>query len=725
MLTRLLSIAILAAALAGLVYAAVFAMASSEDALLEANRAALAAQANLAATHVRQTLRETAHLAAAIDLDATWNNDVRTLLTLEAATNPTNPAGKAARALQLLIDNLHIKLGNRLAAWRKAHPQIESAAFIDLSGTVVLADSPHLAIGSNIFEHPEGTPADANTAAVASHGRPYAEILTKAMAGADQSSVQVSHGTIVFLAVHPVLGKPTRLGEVSVVGLLWLEQPLRRFPGTAAINGFAVSHGTTVLGTSPPGAHVDTHAGSSYLLMHKDPECTVLGQPMSSGPFGIDPTHIGVWAARFEFPETDDVSGTVYRDVTRAYSELGTRQWTLAAYALGVWLFVAVLILFQGFGVRRDLGKIADFLSKLQQGATTERRLAEGKLVPEVRRLARLINSTLTDGVAPAKSAASPPPAPVSEPLAPSPAPNSSLLDLPTKDGAAMLTAVAHAMTVPSAASVVLGDLLDMLDGSAELDTANPHVPPPPAQGMPPPLPRGSDGWTDVMDTPMAARDALLSRLADPGMSSRPSVVPEESVAASPFGQQASPLASIIPSAATSPAAPSSSSAGMSARDQFLARLSNSKKNVAPAAAAAVAPVASPVVAPPPATPFTSEPASTLAATLFDSEPEPEPAAALAPSALDLQLPAFQPAPAVPTRPSAHSPAEEENYQQVYTAFMELRKTCGETGELPYEKFVGRLDDTRKAVIERHHCKEVLFSAYLKNGKAALKASPR
>lgn len=69
--------------------------------------------------------------------------------------------------------------------------------------------------------------------------------------------------------------------------------------------------------------------------------------------------------------------------------------------------------------------------------------------------------------------------------------------------------------------------------------------------------------------------------------------------------------------------------------------------------------------------------------------------------------------------------ARQRHYREVYEEFVRLRRSCNEPGELPYDKFLGRLTDTRSAVIAKHGCEDVAFAAYVKNGKAALKATPR
>ncbi|AKU90009.1 MXAN_5187 family protein [Vulgatibacter incomptus] len=68
---------------------------------------------------------------------------------------------------------------------------------------------------------------------------------------------------------------------------------------------------------------------------------------------------------------------------------------------------------------------------------------------------------------------------------------------------------------------------------------------------------------------------------------------------------------------------------------------------------------------------------------------------------------------------------EELHLQQVFEDFMRLRGECGEPVEgLGFEKFAAKLRQNRVQLIEKYQCRTVRFTAYVKDGKAALKASP-
>jgi hypothetical protein len=77
---------------------------------------------------------------------------------------------------------------------------------------------------------------------------------------------------------------------------------------------------------------------------------------------------------------------------------------------------------------------------------------------------------------------------------------------------------------------------------------------------------------------------------------------------------------------------------------------------------------------------------------------------------------------------SGHNKAVNEEtaeWTSVYDEFLRTKKQCGEpTDGLTFEKFQNTLKKNRDALVERHHCKRVRFSVYVKDGRASLKATP-
>lgn len=68
---------------------------------------------------------------------------------------------------------------------------------------------------------------------------------------------------------------------------------------------------------------------------------------------------------------------------------------------------------------------------------------------------------------------------------------------------------------------------------------------------------------------------------------------------------------------------------------------------------------------------------------------------------------------------------EERHFREVYEKFVETKRECGEpTAGLTYEKFVVTLRKNRDQILSRHGARSVRFTVQVKNGKAALKATP-
>jgi hypothetical protein len=73
--------------------------------------------------------------------------------------------------------------------------------------------------------------------------------------------------------------------------------------------------------------------------------------------------------------------------------------------------------------------------------------------------------------------------------------------------------------------------------------------------------------------------------------------------------------------------------------------------------------------------------------------------------------------------PAGGDPAAE--WQAVYEEFIRTKRECNEpTDGLTFEKFQQTLKKNRDALIQRHGCKRVKFSVYVKEGRASLKATP-
>jgi hypothetical protein len=77
------------------------------------------------------------------------------------------------------------------------------------------------------------------------------------------------------------------------------------------------------------------------------------------------------------------------------------------------------------------------------------------------------------------------------------------------------------------------------------------------------------------------------------------------------------------------------------------------------------------------------------------------------------------------TPPAAAEESEEDHWQAVHAEFLRIRAQCGESVEgLGYERFRPKLEKNKQQLVEKHACRTVRFSVYVKDGKAALRATP-
>jgi len=81
-----------------------------------------------------------------------------------------------------------------------------------------------------------------------------------------------------------------------------------------------------------------------------------------------------------------------------------------------------------------------------------------------------------------------------------------------------------------------------------------------------------------------------------------------------------------------------------------------------------------------------------------------------------------------PSRPPVSQPAppnDEQHFREVFTEFLSTRQKCGEPADsLTYDRFAQKLRKNRDQLIEKYSCRTVRFHVYVKEGKAALKATP-
>jgi hypothetical protein len=81
--------------------------------------------------------------------------------------------------------------------------------------------------------------------------------------------------------------------------------------------------------------------------------------------------------------------------------------------------------------------------------------------------------------------------------------------------------------------------------------------------------------------------------------------------------------------------------------------------------------------------------------------------------------------PGVPIPTAGGATPEESHYQDVFQQFLATRTQCNEPSDgLTFDKFAAKLRKNREQLIQKYNCKSVRFQVYVKDGKAALKATP-
>jgi hypothetical protein len=104
--------------------------------------------------------------------------------------------------------------------------------------------------------------------------------------------------------------------------------------------------------------------------------------------------------------------------------------------------------------------------------------------------------------------------------------------------------------------------------------------------------------------------------------------------------------------------------------------------------------------------------------------------ASRAPSGSTMERPAFRPpTSAMPKVASIPPPSgasdEERHFQEVFRDFVSTREKCREPADgLTYDKFKAKLLKNKEQLVAKYQCKTVRFQVYVKDGKAALKATP-
>ena len=68
---------------------------------------------------------------------------------------------------------------------------------------------------------------------------------------------------------------------------------------------------------------------------------------------------------------------------------------------------------------------------------------------------------------------------------------------------------------------------------------------------------------------------------------------------------------------------------------------------------------------------------------------------------------------------------EEAHIREVFADYLSARRETGEsTASLTLDKFRAKLEANRQQLIAKYSCRTARFSVYIKDGKAAIKATP-
>ena len=83
------------------------------------------------------------------------------------------------------------------------------------------------------------------------------------------------------------------------------------------------------------------------------------------------------------------------------------------------------------------------------------------------------------------------------------------------------------------------------------------------------------------------------------------------------------------------------------------------------------------------------------------------------------------PPPRAPSAAASADPAKQAEWREVFDEYVRIKQECGENVQgLTYEKFEVTLKKNEDALLKSHRATSVKFTVYVKDGKAALKASP-
>jgi hypothetical protein len=128
-----------------------------------------------------------------------------------------------------------------------------------------------------------------------------------------------------------------------------------------------------------------------------------------------------------------------------------------------------------------------------------------------------------------------------------------------------------------------------------------------------------------------------------------------------------------------------------------------------------------PAMAPPSAPP----PSPGQPATLGAPAMPPSPPNMFGQRAMPTPVPSFEDDILGHSPPEASTPRVDPYFKSIFDQFITMKRSCNEpTAGLVYEKFAEKLVKNREDLMMKTGCRDVKFTVYIKDGKAALKATP-
>lgn len=628
-----------------------------------------AEHAELELSHGGEQLPEIAR-SFALDDDVIASTRALGLLLSRSPPGASSPA-----RVKTSIGRLSKRLNERLTAIRSERPELEehfdSLSVLDGSRTILVTDSAFFRTGMTLGDpSPEEPADDADSTETDESPLSIDALLQQAEAeGQARTTMLVERGErreVVWVGAAVITTRD------RINGYVLAEQKLLSLPQSRGVSAMLVIDGEVHIGQAPDGYDPKLGAGSKepFLLSARPVNSLVPGiGDVPVQPFFVGDRGVGIWAKTFAIPGLPRATGYVLTDVTPLFAELGGFQVMTLALAVIAWLVHVTMIALAGRRLIWGIERVSDFLGKVHQGVADENRLAERKLPHNLHRLARLINKGLERPVGP---------------------------------------------VAPIAGAPSLDEILKAQNAASDDSTSSEH--------------QTAMGIEDALEVPpMAVPDDLASiDDFDPfnATSGQISAYSGDSEAdADEDGYRALSDGVVGAAVPPDPLDPDAQLPSESDAEDALAGLSapagplDGLGEHADHASAEVAPASSVEEVNDNPSDDTETPlaGSAVADLLSKNPPLPE----LDPSALIEDVEKND------AEQDVVDSSMTDHYREVYEQFVTTREGCGEsTEELTFEKFAEKLERSRVAVMSKHACTDVRFSVYVKDGRAALKATP-